>query len=66
MRRKVLGTFIYISSTQYAPYPTDAWFFDFSNGLQEAAPKYFDNCFAWAVRSGTAGGVSVPAEIKTP
>jgi len=56
MRRNVLGTFIYRSSTQYAPYPTDAWFSDFSNGLQDAAPKYFDNYLAWAVRSANAGG----------
>jgi hypothetical protein len=56
-------SFVYRSSTEYAPYPTDAWYLDFFNGLQDVAPKGFDNYFAWAVHSGNAGAVPVPAAV---
>ena len=54
---------LYWSSLEYAPYHTDAWFFDFSRGLQDVVPKGFDSYLAWAVHSGNAGAVPVPATV---
>ena len=38
----------------------NAWYFDFSLGLQYVGDNYYD-LFAWAVRSGDVGGNPVPA-----
>jgi hypothetical protein len=55
---------IYWSGTEFAPYPPDAWFFRFYDGVQYAFNKVND-CYAWAVRPGLrsvpAPSTSVPA-----
>ena len=52
----------YWSSTVYAPVPLDAWGFDFSDGFQGNLNKIGD-VYGWAVQSGNAGVVPVPAAV---
>jgi hypothetical protein len=57
-----LQSSFYWSSTEYAPDPTNAWVFDFGYGLQ-TNPNKGSNGYAWAVQSGNAGVVPVPAAV---
>ena len=41
-------SYFYWSSTEYAPDPADAWFFNFIYGTQYTTTKY-DSLYAWAV-----------------
>ncbi len=55
----------YWSSTEYAPNPSDAWYFGFSIGYQGDGNKA-SSVYAWAVQSGNVGGASivpVPAAV---
>ena len=50
---------VYWSGTEFAPSPTNAWYFNTVNGYQDIDSKGV-NHYAWAVRSGDVGGSSVP------
>ena len=52
----------YWSSTEFANNPTYAWYFTFSNGVQSYLINNL-NGYAWAVQSGNAGVVPVPAAV---
>jgi len=52
----------YWSATEYAPTPTDAWFFDMNDGYQLVNNKT-SNYYAWAVQSGDVSAVPVPAAV---
>ena len=52
-------SYVYWSSSDYAPYPVSAWYFDTYDGSQY--PNYKDVQFsAWAVRPGDVAAVPVP------
>lgn len=52
----------YWSGTSYAPYSSDAWYFDFGWGDQASNDKA-DGFYAWAVRSGDIALVPVPGAV---
>jgi len=52
-------SFIYWSSSEYAPNPSFAWYFSMSNGRQGSLSKV-NGFYAWAVQSGNVGAVVVP------
>jgi len=52
----------YLSATEFAPDPSSAWNFLFSGGGQFANEKGFP-FYAWAVHSGDASVVPVPAAV---
>ena len=52
----------YWSGTEFAPNPSNAWNFSFSNGSQNADGKSAGN-FAWAVHSGNVGDGLPPPVI---
>ena len=54
-----LQPYYYWSATEYALSTSDAWSFDFSNGLQYSYYKTL-NFYAWAVRAGDVGASTVP------
>lgn len=51
----------YWSSTELALAPTNAWFFAFNSGFQNATDKNSSVVFAWAVHSGDVG--AAPADL---
>lgn len=51
---------LYWSESEYAPYPYDAWYFNFLNGGQYMNYKGNDG-YAWAVRPGDVAAVPLPA-----
>jgi len=55
-------SYFYWSSTEYAPDPAYAWYFDFGYGDQLNGVETY-NLYAWAVQSGNAGVVPVPAAV---
>lgn len=52
----------YWSATEYAPNPTDAWFFVMNYGYQSNDYKVA-GYYAWAVQSGDVSAVPVPATV---
>jgi len=56
-------TSVYWSSSEYAPYPDDAWNFDTSNGLQSPFLVKASQNYAWAVSPGQVSTVPVPGAV---
>ncbi len=58
-----LDNYIYWSGTDFAPYPSDGWYFGMGSGFQGYDPKdsYFYN--GMAIRSGQVSAVPVPGAI---
>ena len=52
----------YWSGTEFAPSPSDAWGFLFSNGTQGINGKDI-SLYGWAVRAGDVSAVPVPAAV---
>ena len=53
----------YWSATEYAPITSDAWVFNMGSGGQRAVSKADEGVHAWAVYSGNAGAVPLPAAV---
>ena len=53
----------YWSGTAYASNPTNAWAFDFSDGIQFNGAKIDPGGHGWAVRAGDVSAVPVPAAV---
>ena len=57
-----IQSYPYWSSTEHAPDTLDAWFFDFYNGWQSVGNKV-KSYNAWAVHTGDASLVPIPASV---
>jgi hypothetical protein len=53
----------YWSSTEYAPVPTEAWYFYFDDGYHGIGNKEANYHNAWAVRDGDSSPVPIPGAV---
>lgn len=56
-----LQSMLYWSGTEYAPYPSNAWYFSTLSGYQSSAAKsLITSLYAWALRPGDVAAVPLP------